>query len=164
MQLVPWDFAFDESNAHINTLIRMNARLAMLTWCLGGWMLPRAFHRAEYLLHIPFTKGHERAPQPYNLFGVITITMLASILGAVCNAVQRCPWTWHFDEVGIKPRLYVATSSKTEPPQTIALCERAGGKLPYKALHSICAVLADLASTHCWLSIFEQAAPFTKKC
>ena len=53
-----------------------------------------AFHRAGCLPHSRFLKGHERAPQPCNLFGIITITIVASIFGAVRDALRWCPWAF----------------------------------------------------------------------
>ena len=72
-------------------------------------------------------KGHEGAPQPYNLFGIITITIVASILGVVCDGLDRCPWALHFDKTALKPGLYVASGRKTEPPRIIGLCKCANG-------------------------------------
>ena len=132
--------------------------MAMLTWCLGGWQLLHAFHSARYPLPpSPFLKGHERAPQPYNLFGIITITISASILGAVCDGLRRCPWALHFDEAALKRGLYVASGSKT--PHIIGLCECACGKRPYEGVHSIRAVLAELAERKVHLPPHPPPAP-----
>ena len=70
----------------------------MSQWCLGDWVLLHDLYRAWYLPNTQFLNGHERVLLPFNIFGIITITMVVLFLGAVRNGPRCYPPVFRFDE------------------------------------------------------------------